>query len=341
MVPGKSAAILDSLTFALYGRPFRKINKPGLVNYRNKKEMIVEVWFANDKGDQYHIVRGMNPGILEVYENDSLVNQNSKRDDYQMYIEKDILKMDFQTFTQIVVLGKATYVAFLRLAQGERRKFIESILNLTIFGTMNEITKAKISDIKNRLIVIRNNLQLLKNQIEMSENHIKDFEQENIKRQLEHENIIESQIVALREEIVILENDIAEKRMMISIVDEDITKINQKLDSCNDIQLKMKNKISDIRKKIKFFSNSTVCPTCENEIDDKMREDRISQFHDKENELDAALKRLEQKIESILECVKSIRECNEKNKQIENQISLLEHTIQQKLNTIASAERSK
>lgn len=338
---GKSAAILDSLTFALYGRPFRKINKSGLVNYKNKKDMVVEVWFSNDRGDQFHIIRGMNPGTLEVYENDVLVNQDSKKDDYQTFIESSILKMDFQTFTQIVVLGKATYVAFLRLGQGDRRKFIESILNLTVLGTMNDITKAKMSETKNRLMVIRNSLHLLKSQIEMSESHIRDFEQESIKRQLEHESIIENQIVSLREEIETLESEISEKRAAMTVVDNDLEKINQKLDNCYEIQAKMRNKIAEVRKKIKFFSSNTICPTCENDIDDKMRETRIKQFNHKEQELAIAQEHLEQKTESILKCVKKIQKCIEKNKQIDTQVSLLEHAIQQKLNAIAQAERSK
>lgn len=338
---GKSAAILDSITFALFGKPFRRINKTGLVNNKNKKEMVVEVWFTNDKGDQYQIIRGMNPSILEVYENGTLLNQDSRVSDYQSFIEKTILKMDFQTFTQIVVLGKATYVAFLRLNQGDRRKFIESVLNLTIFSAMNETTKAKMSEVKNRLTVIRNSLHLLKNQIEMSENHIRDFEQESVKRQIEHERVIEEQIVAIRDEIAAIEEEITAKRLEVLVVDEDLDNLNKKLEVCYDIQSKMSAKISETRKKITFFSNNTVCPTCENEIDDAMRKSKIDQFNRKEQNLSIAQEQLAQKTAAVLKCVRNIQQCLEKNRQVEARINLLEHTVQQKLSAIAQAERGK
>lgn len=318
-----------------------KLIKPGLVNYKNKKEMVVEVWFSNDKGDNYHIIRGMNPGVFELYENGNLINQSSKKDDYQDYLEKVILKMDFQTFTQIVILGKATYTAFLRLSQGDRRKFIESILNLTILGTMNEITKTKMSNIKNRLIVIKNSLHLLKSQIEMSESHIKDFEQEGIKRQIEHEKLIEDQINSFREDISLIEKEIEKKKNDLIVIDDNISVLNQKLESYNEVLLKMNNKITEARKKIKFFSSNNICPTCENEINEQIRELKISQFNKKEKELSLAQEQLKEKISAILSCVKQIQTCIEKNRQVENQVILLEHSIQQKLKDIVQAEKNK
>lgn len=340
---GKSASILDSLTFVLYGKPFRKINKPALVNNKNKKEMIVEVWFTDERNEEYHIIRGLNPSVFEIRqgEKDVLVNQDPNVRDYQVYLEKQILKMDFQMFTQIVVLGKATYVAFLRLAQNERRKFIENLLNLSIFSVMNEVTKAKMSEVKNRLMVIRNSLQLLKNQIEMSESHISDLEQESIKRQIEHEKMIDEQIKEIQDEIAAIHTDIEEKKKGLIEIDDDLELLNKKLETCYDIQSKINSKISDTKKKIQFFSNNSICPTCDNEIDNNIRQNKISQFNQKEQELASAQDQLSNKTSIILSDITAIQKRMESNRRLEQKIILLEQTIQQKLVAIARIEKSK
>lgn len=340
---GKSASILDSLTFVLYGKPFRKINKTALVNNKNKKEMIVEVWFTDEKDEEYHIIRGLNPSVFEIRQGkeETLVNQDSNVRDYQVYLEKQILKMDFQMFTQIVVLGKATYVAFLRLAQHERRKFIENLLNLSIFSVMNDVTKAKMSEVKNRLMVIRNSLHLLKNQIEMSENHINDLEQESIRRQIEHEKMIDEQIREIQEEIAAIQSDIEEKKKCFIEIDDDLDALNKKLETCYDLQSKINSKISDTKKKIQFFSQNSICPTCDNEIDTDIRQNKISQFNQKEQELASAQDQLSSKTSAILSGIGSIQKRMESNRRLEQQIILLEQTIQQKLGAITRIEKSK
>ena len=340
---GKSASILDSLTFVLYGKPFRKINKSALVNNKNKKEMIVEVWFTDERNEEYHVIRGLNPSVFEIRqgEEDTLVNQDPNVRDYQVYLEKQILKMDFQMFTQIVVLGKATYVAFLRLAQNERRKFIENLLNLSIFSVMNDVTKAKMSEVKNRLMVIRNSLQLLKNQIEMSENHITDLEQESIRRQIEHEKMIDEQIREIQGEIETIQVEIEEKKKGLLEIDDDLEALNRKLETCYDIQSKINSKISDTKKKIQFFSQNSICPTCDNEIDTNIRQNKISQFNQKEQELASAQDQLSSKTSAILSGITAIQKRMESNRRLEQQIILLEQTIQQKLSAIARIEKSK
>lgn len=340
---GKSASILDSLTFVLYGKPFRKINKSALVNNKNKKEMIVEVWFTDERNEEYHVIRGLNPSVFEIRqgEEDTLVNQDPNVRDYQVYLEKQILKMDFQMFTQIVVLGKATYVAFLRLAQNERRKFIENLLNLSIFSVMNDVTKAKMSEVKNRLMVIRNSLQLLKNQIEMSENHITDLEQESIRRQIEHEKMIDEQIREIQGEIATIQVEIEEKKKGLLEIDDDLEALNRKLETCYDIQSKINSKISDTKKKIQFFSQNSICPTCDNEIDTNIRQNKISQFNQKEQELASAQDQLSSKTSAILSGITAIQKRMESNRRLEQQIILLEQTIQQKLSAIARIEKSK
>lgn len=340
---GKSASILDSLTFVLYGKPFRKINKSALVNNKNRKEMLVEVWFTDEKGEDYHIIRGLNPAVFEIREGkeDNLVNQDSNVRDYQVYLEKQILKMDFQMFTQIVVLGKATYVAFLRLAQHERRKFIENLLNLSIFSVMNDVTKARMSEVKNRLMVIKNSLHLLKNQIDMSESHINDMEQESIRRQIEHEKMIEEQIREIQEEIDVMRVDIETKKEGFEEIADDLEALNKKLETCYDLQSKINSKITDTHKKIRFFENNTVCPTCDNEIESEIRQQKIDQFNQKEQELALAQDQLSNKIAAVLSGITSIQKRMESNRKLEQQIILLEQTIQRRLADISRIEKSK
>ncbi len=340
---GKSASILDSLTFVLYGKPFRKINKSALVNNKNRKEMLIEVWFTDERGEEYHIIRGLNPAVFEIREGkeETLVNQDSNVRDYQVYLEKQILKMDFQMFTQIVVLGKATYVAFLRLAQHERRKFIENLLNLSIFSVMNDVTKARMSEVKNRLMVIKNSLHLLKNQIDMSESHINDLEQESIRRQIEHEKMIEEQIREIQEEIDVMMVDIETKKEGFEEIADDLEALNKKLETCYDLQSKINSKITDTHKKIRFFENNTVCPTCDNEIDSDIRKQKIDQFNQKEQELASAQDQLSNKTAAVLSDITSIQKRMEGNRKLEQQITLLEQTIQRRLVDISRIEKSK
>lgn len=340
---GKSASILDSLTFVLYGKSFRKINKTALVNFKNKKDMLVEVWFTDEKDEQYHIIRGLNPSVFEIRrgEDETLINQDSNTRDYQSYLEKQILKMDLQMFTQIVVLGKATYVAFLRLAQNERRKFIENLLNLSIFSVMNEITKAKMCEIKNHLMVIKNTLQMLKKQIEMSENHINDLEQETIRRQIEHEKMLDSQIKEIETEISQLNVDIENKKQSFIGIDVDLDTLSKKLEVCYDIQSKIQTKIKDTKKKIDFFSKNSVCPTCDNIIDENIKQNKLNQFNQKKQDLFLAQEQLFDKTSVVLSDIDILQKKLEKNRQIDHQISLMEQSIQQKIIDISRIEKSK
>lgn len=338
---GKSAAILDSMCWVLFGKPFRKINKSGLINYKNRREMLVEVWFKSEMGEEYHIVRGLNPQVFEIYKDDTLLNQDSSCRDYQEYLEKQILKIDFQAFTQIVILGKATYVAFLRLSLSDRRKFIENVLNLNIFGSMNEITKARISETKNSIQACKLDLSLLKQKIEMTKKHIEEFEQETIRQKIEHNKFIDNQIQDIQYEIHELKNETEQKTRQLLEVDWDLESLNRKLETCYDLQSKLSAKIKELRKRIKFFSDNDVCPTCENSLDEDVKQMKIQQFDQKEQELIVAQQQLTEKTETIGECVKSIQKKIEFNRKLQQDIQFLEHNIQQKLTMIANAERGR
>jgi DNA repair exonuclease SbcCD ATPase subunit len=161
---GKSFAFLDSITFALFGKPFRKINIPQLVNSINEKGCLVEIEFTKGS-DKFMVKRGINPRIFEIYKNGTLIDQDAKSVDYQELLEQQILKMNYKTFTQVVILGSSSFVPFMQLSAADRRNVIENILDINIFSTMNVVLKGKILSIKETIKDINTRLEIEKNKI--------------------------------------------------------------------------------------------------------------------------------------------------------------------------------
>jgi DNA repair exonuclease SbcCD ATPase subunit len=338
---GKSAALLDTLSYGLYGRPFRKVNKPNIVNYKNKKDLIVEVWFKTQTGATYHIIRGMNPQIFEIYENDVLINQNSALRDYQEILEKQILKLDFQSFTQIVILGKATYIAFLRLQPQDRRKFIENVLNLTIFGYMNDINKLKVNELKMQLQIIKQDLSMTKKEIELTQKHIQDFESEVERQQQEHQKMIDAQIDGIQSQIQDLQNERAAREAEMLEIDGDLDSLKKKIELCYEYQSKIQTKLSDIRKRIQFFEKSSICPTCENEINPEVKVQKISEFDSREQELSVAQDQLSTKIDALVSSVQEIQTSLQHNAMVLQSIQLIDSRISQNNDRIRDLEKQR
>lgn len=338
---GKSAAILDSLSYGLYNRPFRRVNKPNLINYRNKKEMIVEVWFTTETSKEYHVIRGLNPQVFEIYEDDVLISQNSAIRDYQEILEKQILRLDFQAFTQIVVLGKATYIAFLRLQAQDRRRFIENVLNLSIFGQMNEINKIKINELAKKQLDIRTQLSLLKQEIELTQSHIKDFEEQAIRQQREHERVIDEQIADLSKKNVSLTEKRDDLEKSLKDINSDSEQLNQKIETCYDYQSRLSLKLQDVKKRMTFFTNNDVCPTCESVVDEDTRKAKIESLSQRENEIQKARTQLDQKIEGLVSAIRVVQSDIKFNSDVQHELRLIDHTIHQNSSSIIDLERRK
>ena len=180
---GKST-ILCSLCYVLFNKPFRKINKGGLVNSINNADCVVEVQFTIGS-KLYKIIRGMKPAIFEIYCNGVLVNQDAKAKDYQEYLESNILKFNYKSFTQIVILGSASFVPFMQLSAGDRRSIIEDLLDIQIFTTMNDINKEKLVSLKESITELNYKISLVNNKIESQNDNIESHKKQN-------NNIIES-----------------------------------------------------------------------------------------------------------------------------------------------------
>ena len=290
---GKST-VLDALTFSLFGKPFRKINKPQLINTVNEKDCRVEVEFSIGK-IEWKVVRGIKPAIFEIYRNGALLDQSSAALDQQKWLEQTVLKMNYKSFTQIVILGSSTFVPFMQLPAAHRREVIEDLLDIKIFSSMNTIIKDKIRVIRDEVKTLELKKESLNDKVQMQKEFIEELEnrgKENIKDK-------EISIMSLTEESGLLMNDneSLEEPLRKYIREQDqITGYADKLRKLGNLKGKISQKVSTITKEHKFFTENTVCPTCTQEIDEDFRINRINDAQSKAKELQSGYKELEEAI---------------------------------------------
>jgi DNA repair exonuclease SbcCD ATPase subunit len=293
---GKST-ILDAITFALYGKPFRKINKPQLINTINVKDLVVEVDFTVS-GNDYRIRRGMKPNIFEIYRNGELVNQDAAARDYQAYLEQNILGLNYKSFNQIVVLGSATYVPFMELPAYQRREIIEDLLDIQVFSTMNLLLKDRVS--LNKESITDNNYQidLIKSKIESAVEHndsirkIRESEVSKIRERMqEHIDRIEEEKIHIEGIETIISGLIA------SI--EDKPAVKKKLDRTKSIRQELDGVLRGYLKDLNFYHDNDNCPTCKQGIDHDFKETIVTDRNQKKNEAETGLTEIEAKIAEI------------------------------------------
>jgi DNA repair exonuclease SbcCD ATPase subunit len=290
---GKST-ILDALCFSLFGKPFRKINKPQLVNTINEKDCRVEVEFSIGT-TEWKVVRGIKPAVFEIYKNDAVLDQSSAALDQQKWLEQNVLKMNYKSFTQIVILGSSTFVPFMQLAASHRREVIEDLLDIKIFSSMNIIVKDKIRQIRDEVKTLDLKKESLMDKVQMQKDFIEELENRgkgNIKDK-------ETSIMSLTEEVGLLmdENSSLEEPLRDNIRRQDqITGYAEKLRKLGNLKGKISQKVSTITKEHKFFTENTVCPTCTQEIDEDFRINRINDAQSKAKELQSGYKELEEAI---------------------------------------------
>tara|TARA_R100001460_G_scaffold34916_1_gene67569 strand:- start:167 stop:1876 length:1710 start_codon:yes stop_codon:yes gene_type:complete len=287
---GKST-LLDALTFSLFGKPFRKINKPQLINSVNEKDCRVEVEFTIGTTN-WKVIRGIKPNIFEIHKDGSPMNQSAAANDQQKWFEQNVLKMNYKSFTQIVILGSSTFVPFMQLSVSNRRDVIEDLLDIRIFSTMNTVIKEKIRTIKEELKVLELKKESLNDKVQMQKNFIEELEnrgKENIKNNetrinqlLIEENTLMNDNTCIEEDISKLNKDL-----------EDVMGATEKLRTLGDLKGKISNKVSTITKEHKFFTENTVCPTCNQDIEETFRINRISDAQNKAKELQSGYKELE------------------------------------------------
>ena len=333
---GKST-ILDALTFALFGKPFRKINKPMLVNSINEKDCHTEIEFSIGR-NQYKVVRGIKPAKFEIYCNDQLWNQESTAVDQQKNLEQNVLKMNYKSFTQIVVLGSSTFVPFMRLPVAQRREIIEDILDIQIFSTMNVLLKDKIRENNEELKEFDYQIDLLKEKIELQKNYLLELDKKN-KADISNK---EEKIASLLDEENKHHVSIKETTDVIEQLNEQIAEYStssDKLKKLNTFLIKVSSKIQTCQKEHEFFEDNHVCPTCTQDLSEDFRLDKIASGKNKLDEMTLGYNEL---LAAIGEEEKRFTKWNELSSEIttnNNNISQANFAINQIRKSILGVEK--
>ena len=292
---GKST-VLDALTFSLFGKPFRKINKSQLLNSVNEKDCVVEVELSiNDI--EWKVVRGIKPNIFKIYRDDNCLDQFSNANDQQKWLEQNVLKMNYKSFTQIVILGSTNFVPFMQLSAPNRRDVIEDLLDIKIFSSMNNIIKDEIKIVRDEIRTLDLKKESLNDKVGMQENFIEELESRG-KERIEEKR---KKSKALGDEICVamLQNEHKEDQVFgLTEEQEKVTGATKKLRELGNLKGKISSKVSTITKDHKFFTDHTVCPTCGQDIEEEFRINKIADAQTKAKELQSGYKELEEAIEN-------------------------------------------
>tara|TARA_A100001201_G_scaffold118555_1_gene102097 strand:- start:323 stop:2035 length:1713 start_codon:yes stop_codon:yes gene_type:complete len=326
---GKST-VLDALTFSLFGKPYRKINKPQLLNSVNEKDCLVEIEFSIGTV-KWKVVRGIKPNKFEIYKDGKALNQDASINDQQKWFEQNVLKMNYKSFTQIVILGSSTFVPFMQLSASNRREVIEDLLDIKIFSSMSNILKDKIRQIKEEIRIMELKRDTLKDKVEMQNNFIEELENRGKKN-------IEDKELKIGELLVEENNwmgDNEEKNRQLDDLNNELSKYTgatDKLRKLGGLKGKISQKVSSITKEHKFFTENTVCPTCTQPIDEEFRLNRITDAQSKAKELQSGYIELE-------EAIKEEEERERHFSTLSKEINSLTHDISKNNTKISGCQR--
>jgi len=293
---GKST-MLDAICFALYGKAFRKITKPQLLNSINNKELYVEVAFKTG-GKAYIIKRGVKPDIFEVWRNGELLNQEAAARDYQTYLEEHILKLNLKSFGQVVVLGSSTFVPFMQLSSVQRRDIIEDLLDIQIFSTMNILLKEHVSQNKALIKDIKNDIDMIEYKIQSAQDHNESIRQlkevevtklkQKLKEQIEYIEGEQKNIDELVDNIKTMTNSISDKQS-----------VKDKIQEIKDLDRELSNRLKSLHKDIKFYQDHDNCPTCKQGIEHEFKSQTIETNEEKTKEIETAKVELKNRLSGL------------------------------------------
>ena len=301
---GKST-ILDALCFGLFGKPFRKINKPQLLNSINGRDALVEVEF-NIGQKKYKVIRGIKPNVFEIYLNDVLLNQDAAAKDYQEVLEKNILKLNYKSFTQVVILGSASFVPFMQLSAADRRTIIEDLLDIQIFSSMNAIVKEKMSALKDGITKSKYDIKLVEEKINLQKQNIEENKKNNdaeIKRKLEEigksklqHNKLQNDVELINKHITILQGKVGDKK----------EKLDKKAKGLFQIKGKVQTNIDRNEKEIQFYESNHDCPTCKQSITPEWKDSQVKEKTEKINTQRTGLQEIDEELTKVTNEVKEI-----------------------------------
>jgi len=317
--------LLDALVFGLFGKPYRNINIPQLVNSINKKDCVVEIEFSIG-GIDYKVIRTLAPKTLEIYKQGKLIDQDSKSKDYQNMFEENILKMSYKAFCQVIVLGSTNYVPFMALTAGERREIVETLLDIDVFSTMNALLKGKISENKEEIKELNHKLALLKERADAQTNHIKVLKEKSKTSIDKYELEIQSAVNQNDE----LQKEINDLNNQIDVLLEQVTeKEDLELEASNIEKDITDNKITinKINKEIVFYHNNDKCPTCSQDISAELKNNKVHSCNIQKIELESAIISQNSKIELLEEKIKKFYEIETKTGTLRNKIAEVQSNI--------------
>ena len=322
LIVGKNGAgkstLIDAITFSLFGKPFKKINKGQLMNTVNEKELITEIEFSIGKSE-WKVRRGIKPALFEIYNNGKIINQDAKSTDYQKYLEDKVLKLNFKSFTQIVVLGSASFVPFMQLSANDRRVIIEDILDIGIFSVMKNLLRDRSSMLKEEMSEVEYNIKLLQEKISLHEKHLEEMKAKtDTKRKSDLDKMEETQkeITRLNEEID--EHQDLVVTLMKSI--EDSSTAYKKNNELDKYKSQINKNLKKLNKDKRFFEEKENCPTCEQDIDATFKKNKLNDVADDIEEMNDGLDKIEKEIENVCNRLGEISECNKDIQKEENEI---------------------
>lgn len=327
---GKSYALLDSITFALFGKPFRKINIPQLINTINNKDCLVEVEFKTN-GSTYKVIRALKPKKFEIYKDGELIKQSAKSKDYQKLLEEQILKMNYKSFTQIVTLGSSSFIPFMQLSPADRREVIEDILDINIFSSMNFIVKAKLSNTKELILNKTKDIELLKEKINLQESNISGLSnkiKENISNNTKKIKEVEIEIDGLLAEVSSLEETIKH-------LENTETRKKDKQNKVLKLEKKIVSFIKDkksLSKNLSFYDDHETCSVCNQSIDQKFKDQKQKEL---KTQIDKLLVEVDENKSNYYEMKKEVEELDK----IIDECKDVQSSIREKSNSISAAKK--
>jgi len=344
---GKST-LLDGICFGLFNRPFRKINKPSLVNSINGRDCIVEVALTIDN-IAYRIVRGIRPNIFEIYQDGVLINQDAESRDYQEYLETTILKMNYKSFTQIAVLGSASFTPFMQLSSSERRAIIEDLLDIQIFSTMNSLLKEQFATNKESLMTNKLILESSQEKVELQKKHVATLSenQERIAESLRHERTDHLAQIAKFEQSI---QTTAERLGEVIASLDDKRDLQTKLTKLMKLEAQIRGTLGKQHKSLTFFEEHENCPTCEQKIERAFRDEQIISLRKKTAESCDGIQKLEHKVAALKDQLAHVEGVEQTVRSLESDMASWKQSIEQiqqwirgidtKLTTLESTQNS-
>ena len=314
---GKST-LLDALCFVLFNKPFRKIIRRQLINSINERECLVEIKFYIGSV-KYKVIRGIKPNVFEIYRNGQLLDQDAANKDYQSYLEKSILKFNFKSFTQVVILGSSTFVPFMQLTAPNRREVIEDLLDIQIFSRMNLLLKDRVKDIKDNQKECEHLMQIAEQQVAMQKNTIDNMEKMNddyMKRLHDQFDENEKRIAELSAEVDSKKILIEEYGLKVNNMPD-----NQKMhEELRDMRAKIKSNLKRAEKEVAFYKNNDECPTCTQKLPAKLKKKNVESAEERVEKMTGGLDDITVKINDCFQTIKQQKETCDKITTVQTEI---------------------